>query len=81
MISELYAALKAIPRIVDAIELVDARIGQLSQRLQEREAKERLDEKNKLVDTIIAVAKQRRKTGDNPATPGAASGDDSVSKS
>ena len=53
MITELLAALKAIPRILDAIErLGDCITAQIAQ--------QREDEKNTKVDDLIAAARERR---------------------
>lgn len=53
MILDLLAALRAIPKIVNALErLNDVATAQLAQR--------RKDEKNEMVDDIIASAKSRR---------------------
>jgi hypothetical protein len=53
MIGELLAALKAVPRIVDALEqLGDVATAQMAQK--------RKDDKDKTVDDLIAAARERR---------------------
>ena len=53
MIGELLAALKAVPRIVDALEqLGDVATAQMAQK--------RKDEKDKTVDDLIASARSKR---------------------
>jgi len=53
MITELLAALRAVPKILDAIErLGDCMTAQLAQ--------QRKDDKNEMVDDLISAAKSRR---------------------
>lgn len=76
MIGELLAALRAIPRIVDALE----RLGDVGTAIA---AQRRKDEKDKLLEEIIATARRRhdervrereakRVSGDNSETSGGA---------
>tara|TARA_R110002020_G_scaffold350360_1_gene563780 strand:+ start:289 stop:540 length:252 start_codon:yes stop_codon:yes gene_type:complete len=53
MITELLAALRAVPKILDALErLGDCMTAQLAQ--------QRKDDKNEMVDDLISAAKSRR---------------------
>ena len=54
MITTLLAALKAIPRLVDAAERIADGVAAMNKAHQEKVAKERLDEKNTFVDDYIA---------------------------
>lgn len=73
MVTELLAALRAIPRIVDALE----RLGDVGTAMA---AQRRKDEKDKVLEEIIAIARRRhdervrereaeRVSGDNSETP------------
>tara|TARA_B100001105_G_C22313522_1_gene409199 strand:+ start:602 stop:823 length:222 start_codon:yes stop_codon:yes gene_type:complete len=53
MIGELLAALKAVPRIVDALE-------QLGDCVSAQMAQKRKDDKDETVDDLIAAARERR---------------------
>jgi hypothetical protein len=60
MFSELLAAAKAIPHILSALErLGDIQTAQMAQ--------QRKDEKDTIVDDLIAAARQRRLRGDSEA--------------
>ena len=59
MITTLLAALKAIPRLVDAAERIADGVAAMSRAHQEKVAKERLDEKNIFVDDYIAGVRVR----------------------
>ena len=60
MFSELLAAAKAIPHILSALE----RLGDIQ---TARMAQQRKDEKDTMVDDLIAAARQRRLRGDSEA--------------
>lgn len=60
MIAALLAALRAVPRLVDAMEMVAEGITLINAQMREKEAKVRLDEKNELVDDLIARARDMR---------------------
>ena len=59
MITTLLAALKAIPRLVDAAERIADGVAAMNRAHQENVAKERLDEKNTFVDDYIAGIRVR----------------------
>ena len=74
MIATLLAALKAIPRLVDAAERIADGVAAMSRAHQEKVAKERLDEKNTFVDDYIAGVRVRdpevqRDTGHDDGPP------------
>ena len=74
MIATLLAALKAIPRLVDAAERIADGVAAINKAHQEKVAKERLDEKNTFVDDYIANIRVRdpevrRDTGHDDGPP------------
>jgi len=74
MIAEFLAAMKAIPKLVDAAEMIANGIGTMNRRQQEVEAKERLDDKNRLVHDFISARSKLRDTevqrgGGDPGDP------------
>tara|TARA_B100001123_G_C14946343_1_gene881848 strand:+ start:409 stop:645 length:237 start_codon:yes stop_codon:yes gene_type:complete len=74
VIATALAALKAIPRLVDAAERIADGVQAMNRANQERVAKERLDEKNNFADEFIADVRVRdpkiqRDNGDNSSPP------------
>lgn len=70
MITALLAALRAIPRLVDAMEMVAEGITLINSQMREKEAKGRLDEKNELVDDLINRARDMRLRRDREVSGG-----------
>ena len=53
MLAELLAAARALPQLVKVAERIADGVQQLSKEQKEKIAKERLDEKNRIVDNFI----------------------------
>ena len=76
MVAEFLAAMKAIPRLVDAAEMIAEGVSAMNKAAQEKQAKERLDEKNRLVHDFINARHElrddpevQRGGGDTPEPP------------
>ena len=75
MVTSLLAALRALPAIAKAAEQIAEGVRVLNRQNQERVAKERLDEKNKMVNDLINARHELRDSevqrggGDTPEPP------------
>jgi len=79
MVTSLLAALRALPAIAKAAEQIAEGVRELNRQNQERVAKERLDEKNKMVSDFINARNELRdpevQRGDGPVDEPPTGGD------